>query len=149
MVLFIIMKKNVIYIRFVALGFVRIFLENIIVPRSARAYKCFHYFGAAARAFKSTNFWYSAEFIRVVRQLYVEVFFSPVRETNARCSKIRNPSAAAQSVSIKANGFWRYSAFYQEHRICIVRSPGLCAPPLSRARLNWWRWITSGSISWR
>lgn len=134
-ILFIAAQKNVIYIRSAAPGFVRIFLqlENIIVARSARAYKCFHYFGAAARGFKSTNFWYSAEFIRVVRQLYVEVFFSPVRETSVRRSKIRNPPAAVQSVSIKANGIRRYFAFYQEHRICIVRSAGLRASPLSRA----------------
>lgn len=69
--------------------------------------------------------------------------------TNVRRSKIRNPPAAAQSVSIKANGFRRYSAFYQEHRICIVRSAGLRASPLFRAGKNWWRRITSGSISWR
>lgn len=148
MILFIAAQKSVIYIRSAAPAFVCIFLqlENIIVARSARAYKCFHYFGAAARGFKSTNFWYSAEFIRAVRQLYVEVFFSLVRETSVRRSKIRNPPAAAQSVSIKANGFRRYSAFYQKHRICIVRSAGLRASLPSRTRKNWWRWITSSSM---
>lgn len=134
MVLFITTQKNVIYI-FVPRR--PEFCTYIFTVRKyyRSTYKCFHYFGAAARSFKSTNFWYSAEFIRGTSIVRRGLFF-PHRKRACAARKSENPPAAAQSVSIKANGFRRYSAFYQEHRICIVRSAGLRASPLSRARKN-------------
>lgn len=136
MVLFITTQKNVIYI-FVPQR--PEFCTYIFTVRKyyRSAYKCFHYFGPAARSFKSTNFWYSAEFIRGTSIVRRGLFF-PHRCGKRACAarKSENPPAAAQSVSIKANGFRRYSAFYQEHRICNVRSVGLRASLLSRARKN-------------
>lgn len=90
MVLFITTQKNVIYI-FVPRR--PEFCTYIFTVRKyyRSAYKCFHYFGAAARSFKSTNFWYSAEFIRGTSIVCRGLFFSPP----VRRSKIRKPARSS------------------------------------------------------